>query len=98
MLRLFMLSLLAASFLILGGCHTMTFEVSDSSKVDEIKENKSFFFWGLTPHRRIDVLEKCPHGAAAINEQTTFVNGLADFFTLGIWSPRATTYRCIRES
>ena len=42
----------------------------------------------------IDVREKCPHGVSSITEETTFDNGLAGFFTLGIWSPRQTTYHC----
>ena len=67
-------------------------------KDDAIEENKSFFFWGLTPDMRIDVLEKCPHGAASIKEETTFDNGLASVLTLGIWTPRKTTYYCIAES
>ena len=96
--QILMRSLLAASVLIHGGCHTMIFEISDSPQVDEIKENKSFFFWGLTPDMMVNVLEKFPHGAAAISEETTFVNGLAGLITLGIWVPRETTYNCIREN
>jgi len=84
--------------LILGGCHTMIFEISDAPQEDEIKENKSFFFWGLTPDMKIDVLEKCPHGVASIKEETTFDNGLAYVITLGIWAPRETTYSCVQGS
>jgi hypothetical protein len=62
-----------------------------------ILENRSFFFWGLTPDIKIDVLEKCPYGATAISEEKTFDNGLAYVLTLGIWAPRATTYYCIGE-
>lgn len=43
----------------------------------------------------MDVREKCPYGVARIKEQTTFEDGLADFFTLGIWSPRTTWYTCL---
>ena len=98
MCQLFMRSLLAASVLILAGCHTMFFEISDFPQEDEIKEDKSFFLWGLVPNMTVDVLEKCPFGAAAIKEETTFDNGFASLITLGIWSPRETTYYCLREN
>ena len=97
MRKIFIRSLLATLVLIFAGCHTMIFEISDLPQEDEIKENKSFFFWSLTPDMTINVLEKCPHGVAAISEETTFDNGLAGFITLGIWAPRETTYHCIRE-
>ena len=92
--RTFLALLLSASILVLAGCHTMTFEISNPPLEDEVTERKSFFFWGLTPEMRINVRDKCPYGAAAITEETTFVNGLAGLFTLGIWSPRQTTYHC----
>jgi hypothetical protein len=92
-------SLLAALVLTLAGCNTMFFDISDfPQEEEEIKENRSYFFWGLTPNMRIDVREKCPYGAAAISEEKTFDNGLAYVLTLGIWAPRQTTYYCIRES
>jgi hypothetical protein len=98
MRQLFICSLLATATLFLGGCNTMFFEISDFPQEDGIKENRSFFFWGLTPDMKIDVREKCPYGAAAISEEKTFDNGLAYLLTLGIWAPRNTTYYCIRES
>ena len=98
MRQIFMYSLLTVSALILVGCNTMYFEISDFPQEDEITENRSFFFWGLMPDMTIDVREKCPYGATAISEEKTFDNGLAYVLTLGVWAPRNTTYYCIRES
>jgi len=77
------------------GCHTMRFELAKDVKAEQVvHEHKSFFLWGLVPTRVVDVSQKCPSGAAAVMEETTFVDGLGDFFTLGVWTPRSSTYYC----
>lgn len=86
--------LLAVAVVVLGGCHTMRFNVADAPAGPVVKERKSFFFWGLAPTKRVDMREKCPSGVATIIEQTNFVDGLCDFVTLGIWAPRSTYYSC----
>jgi len=77
-----------------SACHTMRFELSDEPAGTVRTERKSYFLWGLAPTREIDVLGKCPAGVAAIRERTTFLDGLIGLPTLGIWSPRSTTYYC----
>jgi len=83
--------------LIAGGaaCHTMQFEVTDQRESQVVFERKHFFLWGLVPTVEVDVRQHCPNGLAAVREQTTFVDGLFDFFTLGIWSPRSSWYYCL---
>ena len=75
-------------------CHTMRFAIGDEPAATTVEERKSFFFWGLAPTRTIDVLDRCPEGAVAIRETTTLVDGLLELPTLGIYSPRSTTYYC----
>jgi len=89
-----------ALLLLLGavsGCHTMRFEVSDEPHGEVVFERKSFYLFGLTPTREVDVAVRCPAGVAAIREQTTFVDGFLDVITLGIWNPRSTWYYCLEE-
>ena len=77
----------------------MRFEVSPQSQEAEgISENKSFYLGGLTPVMTVDMSEKCAAGVAAIREETTLGNGATALFTLGIWTPRRTTYFCIEEN
>ena len=76
------------------GCHTMRFELTNVPAERVVQEHKSFFLWGLVPTRVVDVTEKCPGGAAAVMEETSFLDGLADSFTLGIYTPRSSTYYC----
>ena len=88
-------ALVAGGLLVAGvGCHTMRFELVNEPAATVITEHKSYFLWGLAPTVEVDVLNKCPAGAAAIRERTTFLDGLMSLPTLGIWSPRSTTYYC----
>ena len=78
----------------LGGCHTMRFELVNEPAATVISEHKSYFLWGLAPTVDVNVLEKCPNGAAALRERTTFLDGLAGLPTLYIWNLRSTKYYC----
>ena len=78
----------------LAGCHTMRFELVDEPAAHVVSEHKSYFLWGLAPTVDVNVLDKCPNGAAAVWERTTFTDGLMSLPTLGIWSPRSTKYYC----
>ena len=79
----------------MSGCHTMRFEVSNEPHTQIVSHRKSFFFWGLTPRREMDVTQFCPDGVAAIREQTRFSDGLFSVMTLGIWQPRSSWYYCL---
>lgn len=80
--------------LLSAGCFTMRFRVADQPHAQVVSEHKSFFLFGLVPTKVVDVSTKCPHGVVAIREQVGFMDGLATIFTLGIWSPRSSTYYC----
>lgn len=86
--------LLALALLAAGGCHTMRFEVAKEAGGPVVEERKSFYLGGLLPTLRVDMRERCPYGVAQITERTTFTDGLLEFITLSIWSPRTTTYTC----
>ena len=70
----------------------MRFDLAKESPGVVVNETNSYFFWGLVPTVRVDVLEKCPYGAVAI------VDGAPGrriwFPTFGLWSQRSTTYYC----
>jgi hypothetical protein len=74
------------------GRHTMRFELAKEPVGAVVNENKSYFFWGLVPTVRVDVLDKCPYGATAIVDGAP--GGRIWFPTLGLWSRRSTTYYC----
>lgn len=90
-MRLVVVAFLLGAFI---GCHSMRFQVADVPNPQVIQERKWFFLWGLVPTRTVDVEKKCPNGVAAVAEQTTFTDGLFEFFTLGICGARSSTYYC----
>lgn len=90
-------SLLLLTLLLGTACHTMRFRVDEGRTSKVVHHRKSFFLWGLTPTRTVDVSTYCPHGALAVREETTFVDGLLNSITLGIWTPRSSWYHCKAE-
>ena len=93
---------MTAAFLVgtlvpMTACHTMRFEVADGTASEVVYDRKSFFLGGLVPTLEVDVARHCPNGAVAIREETTFVDGLLQLVTLGIWTPRSSWYYCAGE-
>jgi hypothetical protein len=79
----------------LSACHTMHFEITDEPHAEEVYDRKHYFLGGLVPTVEVDVRDHCPHGIAAVREEQTFVDGLLELPTLGIWSPRSSWYYCL---
>jgi hypothetical protein len=75
----------------------MHFEVTDQPRSDVVYERNNYFLWGLAPTVEVDVRERCPHGVSAVREEQTFVDGVFELFTLGIWSPRSSWYYCLPQ-
>lgn len=92
MRSLVVLALLAS----LSGCNTMRFEVSNEPHGEVVYDRKSFFFWGLTPTKEIDVSDFCSDGVAAIREETGLSDTVFSVLTLGFWQPRSSWYYCRR--
>jgi hypothetical protein len=92
---------IAASSLVLLltllGCHTMRFEVGEGQPGEVVHDRKTFWLFGLVPTKNIDVAAVCPSGALAIEEETSFLDGLFGNLTIGIYTPRSTTYYCAAE-
>jgi hypothetical protein len=79
----------------LQACHTMKFEIENIAHEKLVEDTHWFFVEGLFPTRDIDVSLKCPSGAAAIKEQTTFGNGFISVISIGIVTPRSVWYYCL---
>ena len=91
----------AAAFVVaalsLSACHTMRFEVGDGPEGKVVYDRKTFWLGGLITTQHVDVSQFCPNGAVAIREETTFTDGLLNFVTLSIYSPRSSYYHCAAE-
>ena len=73
----------------------MRFELASEKHSEVIYDRKSFYLWGLTPTKEVDVAQFCPAGVAAIKEETRFEDGFFAAITLGIWQPRSSWYYCL---
>jgi hypothetical protein len=81
----------------LQGCHTMKFEIENAPYEKVVEDTNWFYLDGWFPTREVDVSSKCPSGAAAIREQTTFGDGFISTISFGIVSPRSVSYYCLPE-
>jgi hypothetical protein len=52
------------------------------------------FLFGLVPPTPVDANAKCPNGVARVETQQSFVNGLANFLTGGLYTPMTITITC----
>ena len=78
-----------------SACHTFHFHVSDAPfDPKPIVDRKTFWVFAWFPTLEVDVRAICPAGVAAIEEQTTFTDGLFSVLTLSIYSPRTSSYYC----
>ena len=57
----------------------------------------STWLWGLVPAKEIDVRRECPAGIATIMTETSFVNGLISFLTVGIYTPQHVRVTCAQQ-
>ena len=93
------LGALAVSALVLAsGCYTTTVR-SGKPPVDATAEYDgkwhSGVVWGIAElSGPYDLSEVCPNGWSEITTETSFVNGLVDGITSGIYNPQSVTIRC----
>jgi len=95
LLKLTAAVVLVFCFLALQACHTLRFDIENEQNETVVEDTNWFFLFGWFPTREIDVAKKCPHGAAAIKEQTTFGDGFISLITLDIVYPRSVWYYCL---
>jgi len=90
--------LLCLVMITVEACHTMKFEIENTQHEKIVEDTNWFFLAGLFPTREIDVSLKCPRGVSFIREQTTFGDGVIDFISFKIVSPRSVWYYCLAEN
>ena len=82
----------------LVGCSTVTITQQGRRKLTSTptyEKKQSFFLWGLAGERWIDTREVCGgNEPKQMQTQFTFVDGLLNFITLGIYAPRTAKVWC----
>ena len=89
------LALLPTFALTLAACYHQVVRsgLPPSSTVIERPWVRTWVF-GLVPAKPIDLRQECPGGAAVVETQQTFLNGLVGALTLGIFTPQSVRVTC----
>lgn len=90
----------SACVLLVGpGCNSLRFDFANvpvkvlhGRDIRTIQERNAFFFRLGT--EKVDISTKCPYGIAALEENTTGIDGFLAAITLGIYTPRSVVYYC----
>jgi len=91
-----MLKLSVAGLLVAApACYHATVDtgLAPSNEVVE-KSFASAWINGLVPPSTVETVAKCPHGAAKVETQLSFVNMLVSWLTLYIYSPMSIKVTC----
>ncbi|MCO5251078.1 MAG: Bor family protein [Candidatus Kapabacteria bacterium] len=86
--------IVAISFL-MASCYTLTYNVGEGAKTGvEVVEKNHYLIYGLAPIKTSDPT-KMAGGAAnyTVTIQHTFVDGLLNAITFGIYTPTTTTVK-----
>jgi hypothetical protein len=93
-------ALIAAAALLSFGCYTTTVRSGKPPATATIEYDERWhhgFVWGIAEvSGPYDLNRACPQGWAEIETETSFVNGLVELVTGGIYSPQTVTVRCAR--
>ncbi len=92
--------LLVLAMFFATGCFHINY-VTDKPRAPspEYKKWHNDFVYGLAEGSDpVDVKQICPEGVARIESEETFVNGLVNVLTIGIYNPQEVTVTCVASS
>jgi hypothetical protein len=84
-----------AAAIVLAGCYRVTVVTQaapSTTIVDKPWQNS--FVEGIVPPPELNVREQCPRGVAKVMTQRSFLNGVVDILTWGIYTPLQVTVTC----
>lgn len=77
------------------GCYHATIDTGLAPSTTVIdKPWANGFVYGLVPPSTVETAAKCPHGVARVETQQSFLNGLVNVVTFGIYTPMQITVTC----
>ncbi|KHA61511.1 lipoprotein bor [Vibrio variabilis] len=89
--------IIAALSVLATGCAQQTFVMSkEETSKPTTTQSHHFFIDGLAQKKEVDAAGTCGSAdkVAKVEVQKTFVNGLLEFVTLGIYTPREARVYC----
>ena len=82
--------------LLLTGCYNIGFVTEGAPFAEKGRSlNNPFFLWGLVGENNFDARKVCPNGVAKMDMYKSAGDGLIQFLTLGLYSPRTVDIWCI---
>lgn len=76
------------------GCYRNTYTTGLPQGGGTYVQKAPFFLWGLVGQKDVDMRRVCPNGVAWFQNRATFVDGLLNLVTFGIYSPLTIEVRC----
>jgi hypothetical protein len=78
-----------------GACYHATINTGLTPSTQTVEKSfASSWIGGLVPPSTVETASKCPHGAAKVETQLSFVNMLVGFITAGIYTPMSIKVTC----
>lgn len=89
------LASLTAAALLFTGCYHATIETGRAPSPQQIDIPwANSFVYGLVPPATVDAEAECASGVARVETQHSFLNGLVQLLTWGIYTPMHITVTC----
>lgn len=77
------------------GCYHSTIDTGLAPSGQSIEKPwANSFVYGLVPPPVVETAAKCPSGVAKVETQQTFLNGLVNALTFGIYTPMTISVQC----
>lgn len=92
-----LVKLAAAALVVLStsACYHATVDTGRPANGVTVSKNWAHsFIGGLVPPSTLETASQCPNGVAKVETQLSFLNQLANFVTLGIYTPMTITVQC----
>lgn len=84
-----------AAIVVLSGCYHATIETGLPPSTQTLEKPwASSWVYGLVPPQTVETASRCPNGAAKVETQISFLNGLVALITLGIYTPMTIMVTC----
>jgi Bor protein len=89
----------AVAMFLLAGCYHATIDSGLTPSTQVIEQSfASSWIYGLVPPKTVSTTNRCPDGAAKVETELSFVNGLVGILTLGIYTPMHIRVTCAQGS
>ena len=89
------LGMAIAGCVLLSGCFHQAVSTGMAPGTTVVRKPwTSTWIFGLVEAKPINVRQECPGGVAFVTSKMTFLNGLAQVLTFGIWAPQDVTITC----